>query len=81
MVTLKGAAIHNLEFYYIITNGFGILAHSSSFSSHDIDLHIFNVDLHQLETDIADQAILHVVMVFGELEFYMQAVLDTDLHF
>ncbi len=74
------SAIHDL----ILGQGLILIpcmrSRSNGLAPPDLYLHVFQLDPHQQEVDLANNCVLHVVLVLVVLKLYVQAFLDAHLH-
>jgi hypothetical protein len=56
------------------------LARADGLPADDAELHEFDFDAHQVEVDLAQDAVLEVELGVGELKLDVQTLLDADLH-
>ena len=75
-----GSAIHN----FVLGERLALIALmrtlSCGLSPPNFHLHVLELDAHKQEVDLADHSILQMVLGLVVLKFYVQTVLDANLH-
>lgn len=80
-LSLDRRSVHNLELIEVLGLGNCSLTGAHDLFSYYTELHVLDFDSHQVEVDLAENAVLEVEFTLVEFELDVQTLLYADLHF
>ena len=79
-LTLDGRAVHDFELVEVFCLGDCILAVAHNFLLDYAQLHVLDLNAHQVEEDLAQDTVFEVELAKVEFKLDVQALLDAHLH-